>query len=95
MGNLKGYKNGLIPLIIRKTANKQFIAAWQIKYSGKPTTENLSKWRDGFNQSLKQGGANEHLTVSAWLQCGLEVYNQIKGEVVCTYSAPMFEVIND
>lgn len=95
MGNSKGYKNGLIPLIIRKSVSKQFICEYNKKYSGKPTAENLSKWRDGFNQSLKPGGANEHLTVSAWLQCGIEIYNQITGEVICTHNPPMFEVIND
>lgn len=86
-------KTNIIPLIIRKSSNHEFLGQWQNKYSGKPTTANLSKWRDGFNKSLAPGHANEHLGVNHWLQCKLEIYNQITKKVICSYNSPMFEVI--
>ncbi len=94
-------KKETIRLIIRKSRDHQFLGEWRVKKSiqqipghGKPTSENLSKWRDKFNSSLSKGGANEHLGLLAWLQCKIEIYNQFTGEIVCTYNPPMFEVIN-
>jgi len=88
-----------IHYIIRKARTGEFIAPWDIKLGcnktgcGQPTAENLSKWRDQFNNSLLKGGVNEHLGVNSWLQCRLEIYDQISKEIICTYNSPMFEVI--
>lgn len=64
-----------IRLIIRTRNGHQFLGEWkpikrynQLTGFGKPTPENLAKWRDDFNQSLKPGGANEHLTLKYYLQ---------------------------
>lgn len=83
----------IMRLVLRKSRNKEFFCEWKTKEYGKPTTENIGKFRDAFNNSLSIGGANQHLGTNYWLQCGLEVYNQITKEVVATYSAPMFETI--
>lgn len=83
----------VIPIILRRSKTKQYIAPWNIKTDGEATSDNIGKWRDGFNQSLLDGGANAHLGINHWLQCGLELYNQITKEVLATYTAPMFEVI--
>lgn len=90
-----------IKLIIRTKKGHHFLGEWkpikrynQLTGYGKPTPENLSKWRDDFNQSLQPGGANEHLTLKHYLQTDLEIYNQFTHEVVCSHIAPMFEVIN-
>ena len=93
-------RNELIHYIVRKSSNGQYLAPFnvrkgvQVPSDGKPTIENLSKWRDAFNNSLKKGGANEHLGIKYWLQCKIEIYNQYTKEIVCTYNPPMFEVIN-
>ncbi len=87
-------KSKLIRYIIRRVRTGQTIAAYDAQYAGKPTTENLSKWRDKFNKSLKKGGCNEHLGIN-WLQCNLEIYDQLNKTVVCSYNAPMFGIIND
>ena len=36
-------------------------AAWSVKQHGKATAQNLKKYVDVYNGSLKPGGANEHL----------------------------------
>ena len=92
-------KKGTIHFIIRKSRTGEYFAPWNIKSgcnktgSGQPTPENLSKWRDQFNSSLLKGGANEHLGIKYWLQCRLEIYDQIRKEIVCTFNSPMFEII--
>lgn len=92
-------KTKIIPLIIRESRTGKYIAPWHIKSAanvhglGQPTTEKLSEWRNQFNQSLLKGGCNEHIGINGWLQCSLEVYNQITKQIVCKYSAPMFELI--
>jgi hypothetical protein len=94
-------KTQIIPLIIRRSATKEFIASWPVKSAanvhglGQPTSERLSQWRDKFNQSLKKGGCNEHLGMKYWMQYKIEVYNQKTGQVLAQYTPPMFEVIND
>jgi len=89
-----------IRLIIRTKRGHHFLGEWkpvrqynQLTGFGKPTSENLAKWRDDFNLSLKPGGANEHLHMNYRIQQDLEIYNQFTNQVVCTHIAPMFEVI--
>lgn len=88
-------KSKIIPFVI-KTRLGKFIAPFNVKQDGKPTTENLSKWRDGFNNSLRPGGTNEHLGLNHWLQTDLIIVDQRSGypEVVALFEAPKFEVIN-
>lgn len=93
-------KDKIIHYIIRKAKTGQYVAPWFIRKTiqrpfgdGKPTSENLSVWRNHFNKSLLKGGTNEHIGVNGWLQCTLEIYDQYTKNVVCTFNAPMFEVI--
>lgn len=86
-------KTKIMRLVLRKAKNKEFVAEWKPKEYGQPTTENIGKWRDHFNQSLLPGGINAHIGVDGWLQCKLEIYNQITQQVIAAYSAPMFESI--
>jgi hypothetical protein len=90
-----------LKLIIRTKGGHHFLGEWkpikrynQLTGFGKPTSENLGKWRDDFNQSLKYGGANEHLGLKYWIQSDLEIYNQFTNQVVCEHFAPKFETIN-
>ncbi len=82
-----------IKYIIRKSSNGQFLGEWHREY-GAPTSINLSKWRDKFNQSLQPNGANEHIGINGWIQCKIEIFNQFTGDIVCSYNPPLFEVIN-
>ena len=92
-------KSEKIPLIIRRTKTKEYIAAWHYKSAanvhglGKPTDKKLGDWRDEFNKSLLKGGANDHLGINYWMQYSIEVYSQITGEVLAAHNPPMFEVI--
>ena len=93
-------RSRIVKLIIRKTKDKWYLGSWRIKSSrihgpgmGQPTAEALGRWRDKFNQSLLPGGANEHLGPCYWLQCNLEIFDQVTGEVVASYQAPMFEAL--
>jgi hypothetical protein len=85
-------RSKIIRLILRKYRTKEFVCQWRKEY-GRPTAENIGKFRDEFNQSLLKGGVNEHIGVNGWLQCGLEIYNQITNEVKAAYKSPMFEVL--
>ena len=92
-------KTQIIPLIIRRSATKEYLSSWPVKSKtnvhglGQPTTERISQWRDKFNESLLKGGCNEHLGIKYWIQYKLEVYNQKTGQIVATFNPPMFEVI--
>ena len=86
-------KTKTMRLILRRTRNKEIISEWKPKEYGKPNAENIGKWREQFNKSISPGGANQHLGTKYRLQCGMEIYNQLTGEVVATYSAPMFETM--
>lgn len=83
-----------IKYVIRKSSNGHFWGEWMTKQYGKPTPENLSKWRDEFNQSLQPGGVNEHIGINGWIQCKIEIFNQFTGSTVCSYNPPLFEIIN-
>ena len=38
-------------------------AIWRVKDYGKPTTRNLKKYVDNYNESLKPGGVNQHIGI--------------------------------
>ena len=86
-------KNEILKYIIRKQRTGEFVAPFDVKQDGRPTTANLSTWRTGFNASLLTGGANEHLPASCGLHCNLELFNQRTGETVCTFISPLFELV--
>jgi len=65
--------------------------AWDSKSYGKPTLENLAKFRAQFNKSLE--GHNKHL---AHIMSGLSTIKLIEqktGQEVLRFIPPMFEVI--
>lgn len=82
----------IIPRTIRKARTGEYLGEWS-KQCGKPTTDNLSDWRDRFNASLKPGGANAHLGPQYHIQCKLEIFDQRTKKVLATFNAPMFETI--
>lgn len=84
----------LMTYTIRRARTGDFISEWKVKEYGKPTPENLSKWRDKFNQSLKPGGANAHIGMVGYIQYKLQIYNQKTKSVVCEFNPPMFETID-
>lgn len=93
-------KDKLIHYIIRTSNGHKSFGEWrtrktvQIPYAdGRPTSENLSKWRDSMNKSFLKGGSNEHIGIRGWIQERIEIYDQFTGSIVATFNPPMFEVI--
>lgn len=66
--------------------------SWKSKQYGKPTVENLKKFRNGMNESMKPGGANDHLSLNDRLG-NLCIVRQSDNKVMALYIAPLFEVI--
>lgn len=62
---------------------------------GKPTKDNLQKWRQVYNESFYKG-VNKHFSDAAGFivrvgRC--RIVNQFSGQVVAEYVPPMFEVV--
>jgi len=71
-------------------------AAWQTKYAGRPTNENLAKYVEAYHESLKPGNTNWHLCKSAshipyWNKA--RIIRQKTGEIVAEWNAPAFMVV--
>jgi hypothetical protein len=70
-----------------------------IPAEGKPTTANIDKWVDTFEESMKPGGCNAHLGFHPVLSA--EILDQFNGnEVVATWTRsedrpdePKFQVL--
>jgi hypothetical protein len=72
------------------------VLIWNSKTSGKPTVENLDKWRKSMNASMKPGGVNEHISHSLGFMPHIgncEIHNQKTGQIVAAFKAPVFEEI--
>lgn len=77
-------------------------AAWDVKYGGRPTPENVKKYVELYNASLEPDGANSHLGPQGAIY-GAKVIDQDTGETVAEWkdeaiiqqykSRPKFEVI--
>lgn len=70
-------------------------AVWNTKLNGKPTPENLERWRVGMNDSMKIGGVNEHVSRTLGFLPHISkatIHNQKSGCDVATVKAPLFEV---
>lgn len=72
---------------------------WNCKRNGKPTVENLEKWRKEINASFQPGGVNFHTLERTDI---VPVINRVQvlfnkgsrvGELVAETNAPMFEVV--
>lgn len=70
-----------------------FLAAWDTKQDGRPTSANLDRWRDAFNLSLMPGGSNDHIGRDGWLACGLVIFDQQQGRAIVYAPGPTFERI--
>jgi hypothetical protein len=69
--------------------------SWNTKAYGRPTNANLEKWRTAMNKSYAAGGVNEHVSEMLGYAVSIsaaQIVRQASGEVVATYTAPMFEV---
>jgi hypothetical protein len=65
--------------------------AWDSKSYGKPTLENLAKFRMAFNKSLE--GHNKHLAHIMSGLSNISLIEQKTGQTILKYVPPMFEVI--
>jgi len=74
--------------------NVSFI--YDARERGTPTEESAKKYRDGMNNSMKEGGTNYHITERQGFYkpyTDAKIVNQNTQEVVAEYKAPMFEEI--
>ena len=53
----------------------------------------LEKWRNGMNDSMLKGGANEHLAKNQSHYSTITLINQRTGMVVASYQPPAFEIV--
>ena len=90
----------IVPLIIKADSNMErngFFGEWHTRDYGKPTPENLNKWRQRQNKSFLPGGVNEHLSTSYIPHISnVRVYRQspaAKRGLVASYIAPAFEIV--
>ena len=69
---------------------------WNCKHNGRPTVENLRKFREATNKSYVAGGCNHGLSVAEGviIQCGdARIVRQSNGNIIAEVRQPMFEVI--
>jgi hypothetical protein len=62
---------------------------------GKPTLENLEVWRDTYNYSFHKG-VNSHVSEAVGYILRIvwcRIVHQKTGRVMCTFTAPAFEVV--
>ena len=64
---------------------------YSVKDDGKPSPENLKKWRDGMNMSFSTH--NSHLKSVQSMYSNAYLIHQKTGDTVAEYIAPMFEII--
>lgn len=82
-------KSKIVKYIIQGKRNGK----WElIGTSDKRPKHSAETERFYFNDSLKKGGANEHLGLN-YSVSDTRIVNQITGKVIDEYKAPLFEVI--
>ena len=100
MSKSRNFKFRVILAYISFTTKKRAFArfAWDTKEFGKPTLENLKKFREGMNNSITdKNGANTHLCGSqsnygtAWIETNVKATQ--RPERIATFTPPMFEEI--
>ena len=81
-------KDSLVPYVVYGKRNGK----WEnIHYlNAKPKKGDAEKHRNEFNNSLKKGGANDHLG-EKYRVSDVKIVNQKTNEIVDEYKAPMFE----
>ncbi|MFA5049293.1 MAG: hypothetical protein WC516_09780 [Patescibacteria group bacterium] len=70
---------------------------WNCKEYGKPTEKNLIRYIELYIQSLKIGGCNEHISKMLGympIPNKAKIINQFTGDIVASWNAPMFMLIN-
>ena len=83
-----------IELKMNGNFNTSFV--FDTKEHGRPTIGNAEKYRNGMNNSLKEGGTNYHITERQGFYkpyTDARIINQKTKEIVIEFKAPMFEVI--
>ena len=70
----------------------QTFSAWNSKGAGKPTIENLIKFREMYHASLKAGGCNDHIGISGMIG-NVRIIHQATGAEIVSFKAPLFEAI--
>lgn len=80
-------KSRTIPLVVQEQRNGVWhhFGEWKVAQSGKPTNDNLFKYREVFIASTKPGGCNAHLGVTT--TGNLRVVRQKDGETLALYIA--------
>jgi hypothetical protein len=71
-------------------------AAWDTKQAGRPNLTNLMQYRRMFNDSMKFGGCNFHVSKALGFLLSMgnaKIVNQRTGDTICTFKMPLFELI--
>lgn len=94
MGKTRKIKLVVRMSFINYSARRREVATfeWKTKVHGKPTAENLEKFRAVYNQSLQAGGVNEHLRSGQSDYGKAEIYDQFTHQVVAEFNPPVLEV---
>jgi hypothetical protein len=100
------YQDNNQPSAIKIVSGSQTIASlpgslhWKSmiwdKRDGRPTEENLEKWRRDYNRSFNPGGSNWHVSEAVGHVIHISkarIVRQKSGQVVATVRASMFEVV--
>ncbi len=70
--------------------------SWDCKIYGRPTQENVDRYRDKMNKSFQPGGSNYHVSKNRGMVPHISEVNVIRqagGAIVATSKAPSFEVV--
>ena len=68
--------------------------AWDCKRDGKPSVKNGLRFMQGYNDSYKTGGSNEHLKNMFSDYLDFKIIEQKGNILIASYKAAMFTVIN-
>lgn len=94
VGGGRAGQDKIVPYVVqgKRIANGQIV--WELigTLDRKPKAGSAEAERNAYNDSLKKGGANEHLG-DKYRVSDVRIVNQKTGEEVDSYKAPMFEVI--
>lgn len=74
----------------QRKSNWLVFSSWNSKQAGKPSVENLIKFREKYNASLKKGGCNEHIGIAGMVG-NLRIVDQKLNFTLVKITGPLFE----
>lgn len=87
------YKVSLSYVCFISKSRKVATFGWSVKEYGKPSLENLIKFRAGLNASLEAGQANEHFKETQSYYGTATIQETRTNNVVVMFKPPMFEIV--